>query len=96
MYINNYSIVYLGMKVMLKLVPNHSSTSHIFFERSILKEPLFKDYYIWNPGFSNGDKHFPINNWVNIDNSFKLGNFPLSLKSSCYISIIKIMENFLE
>lgn len=53
---------------MLKLVPSHSSTSHIYFKRSIVKEPSFEDYYIWNPGFENGGKHFPINNWVSINN----------------------------
>lgn len=54
------------MKVMLKLVPNHSSTSNLFFERSVLKEAPFTDYYIWNPGFSDGVRHWPINNWVSI------------------------------
>lgn len=58
------------MKVMLKLVPNHSSTSNLFFERSVLKEVPFKDYYIWNPGFINGVHHWPINNWVSIKNKF--------------------------
>lgn len=52
------------MKVMLKLVPNHSSTSNLFFERSVLNETKYQHYYIWNPGFSNGVSHFPINNWV--------------------------------
>lgn len=60
-------ILYLGMRVMLKLVPNHSSTSDLMFERSVLKEPLYKDYYIWNPGFSVGVNNFPINNWVGIN-----------------------------
>jgi len=55
------------MKVMLKLVPNHSSRLNLLFERSVLKEPSFKDYYIWNSGFSNGVQHYPINNWVSIN-----------------------------
>lgn len=62
---------YLDMKVMLKLVPNHSSTSNLFFERSVLKEVPYKDYYVWNPGFSDGVQHRPINNWVSIINRFK-------------------------
>lgn len=59
-----YLILCLDMKVVLKLVPNHSSMSNIFFERSILKELMYKDFYVWNPGYSSGDKHYPINNWV--------------------------------
>lgn len=54
------------MKVMLKLVPNHSSTSNLFFERSVLKEAPYKDYYVWNPGFSDGVHHWPINNWLSV------------------------------
>lgn len=72
MYKINYTVMYyLDMKVMLKLVPNHSSTSNLFFERSVLKEVPYKDYYVWNPGFSNGVQYQPINNWVSIINRFK-------------------------
>lgn len=60
----NYSNIILGMKVMLKLVPNHSSRLNLIFERSVLKETLYKDFYIWNSGISDGEKHYPINNWV--------------------------------
>lgn len=52
------------MKVILRLVPNHSSKTNIMFERSVLKEQFFDYYYIWNSGFSNGTQHYPINNWV--------------------------------
>lgn len=55
-----------GMKVMLKLVPNHSSKMNLMFVRSVLKEKFFDNYYIWNPGFSNGEKHYPINNWLSV------------------------------
>lgn len=72
--------MYSDMKVMLKLVPNYSSTSNMFFVRSQMNEPYFRDYYIWNPGFSNGDKHTPINNWVCIHNKLLLvNNFMLIL-----------------
>lgn len=53
---------------MLKLVPNHSSKSNIFFLRSVEQEPTYKDYYIWNPGYIDDAKiHHPINNWVSIN-----------------------------
>lgn len=53
---------------MLKLVPNHSSTTNLFFERSVLNETLYQNYYIWNPGYSVGVHRKPINNWVSINN----------------------------
>ncbi|KAL4131802.1 hypothetical protein QTP88_009058 [Uroleucon formosanum] len=55
-----------GMKVMLKLVPNHSSKSNMMFGRSVLNETLYKDFYIWNSGFSDGTHHYPINNWLSV------------------------------
>lgn len=60
----SYFNILLGMKVMLKLVPNHSSKSNMMFGRSVLNETLYKDFYIWNSGFSDGTHHYPINNWV--------------------------------
>lgn len=48
---------------MLKLVPNHSSMSNMLFVRSVMDEPYYKNFYVWNPGF-NGH---PINNWVSIN-----------------------------
>lgn len=55
-----------GMKVMLKIVPNHSSKLNLMFDRSVLKETLYKDFYIWNSGFSDGEHYHPINNWLSV------------------------------
>lgn len=52
---------------MLKFIPNHSSMTNLMFERSVLNETQYKDYYIWNPGYINGTRHIPINNWVSIN-----------------------------
>lgn len=62
-YLLKYRIL-LDMKVMLKLVPNYSSSKNLMFERSVLEETLYKDFYIWNSGYSDGVHHYPINNWV--------------------------------
>jgi len=78
-----YSNILLGMKVMLKLVPNHSSSGNIMFTRSIMKEKFFDKYYIWNPGFSDGEKHYPINNWVSNFWFFYLNIIEYSINSSC-------------
>lgn len=62
--------MYLGMKVMLKFIPNHSLTTKLLFDRLVLNKNTYKDYYIWSPGYMNGTHHIPINNWVSINNLF--------------------------
>ncbi|XP_050421225.1 maltase A2-like [Adelges cooleyi] len=56
-----------GLKVMLKIVPNQSSLTNMFFERSVMKENEFKDYYVWSPGQINDKGNFPINNWLSVN-----------------------------
>ncbi|CAH1738583.1 neutral and basic amino acid transport protein rBAT-like [Aphis gossypii] len=55
-----------GMKVILRLVPNHSSKTNMMFVRSVLKEQFYDSFYIWNSGSSNGTQHYPINNWLSV------------------------------
>jgi alpha-glucosidase len=52
----------LGLKVILDLVPNHSSDAHPWFveSRSSRDNPK-RDWYIWRDGAANGE---PPNNWV--------------------------------
>jgi alpha-glucosidase len=52
----------LGLKVILDLVPNHSSDAHPWFveSRSSRDNPK-RDWYIWRDGAANGG---PPNNWV--------------------------------
>lgn len=56
----------LDIRVLLDLVPNHSSDEHEWFEKSVKKDGVYTDYYIWHDGKvdENGDRH-PPNNWVN-------------------------------
>lgn len=53
-----------GIKVMLDMVLNHSSSEHRWFQesRSSRKNPL-RDFYIWKPAKAGGG---PPNNWVSI------------------------------
>lgn len=45
----------IGIKVIIDIVFNHSSNEHEWFKKSVKKEGVFKDYYIWEKE--------PLNNW---------------------------------
>lgn len=47
-----------NLKVILDFVPNHTSDQHVWFNRSVHREPGFEDYYVW----ANGSG--VPNNWV--------------------------------
>ncbi len=49
-----------GMKVILDLVVNHTSTQHEWFQKSRQRIAPYTDYYIWRPAKPNGK--LP-NNW---------------------------------
>ncbi len=52
-----------GMKLIMDLVPNHTSDEHAWFEASrSSKDNPYRDYYIWRPGKNDG----PPNNWKSI------------------------------
>lgn len=48
-----------GMKLIMDLVVNHTSTEHQWFKKSRQKIEPYTDYYIWK----NGKKNGPPNNW---------------------------------
>lgn len=61
---------YLGLKLIMELVPNHSSHKCEWFSKSINKEGKYGDYYVWHNA-SNQDQlsnssiiPIPPNNWV--------------------------------
>ncbi len=49
-----------GMKVIMDLVVNHTSTQHEWFQKSRQRIEPYTDYYIWRPAKANGK--LP-NNW---------------------------------
>lgn len=57
----------LGIRVLLDLVPNHTSDQHEWFQRSVERDALYADYFIWNDGVldANGVPQ-PPNNWVSV------------------------------
>ena len=56
-----------GLKILMDFVPNHSSDEHEWFKKSLLKDPKYEDYYVWqNASSFNGSDPMPPNNWVSI------------------------------
>ncbi|XP_046609142.1 alpha-glucosidase-like [Neodiprion virginianus] len=55
----------LGLKVIMDLVPNHSSDEHEWFVKSLAGTEPYSDYYIWHNGtvLENGTITVP-NNWI--------------------------------
>lgn len=49
----------LGLKLILEMVPNHTSDQHEWFMKSANREPGYEDFYIWRDCLVN-----PPNNWV--------------------------------
>lgn len=52
------------MKLIVDLIPNHTSDRHRWFNLSRTGDPHYKDYYVWSD--CNGSAPRP-NNWVGID-----------------------------
>lgn len=54
----------LELKVVVDLVPNHSSDKHEWFEKSVNREGKYTDYYVWADGKMVNGVRQPPNNWV--------------------------------
>ncbi|KAH0952270.1 hypothetical protein HN011_004404 [Eciton burchellii] len=54
----------LGVRIILDLVPNHTSDEHYWFQESIKRSSKYEDYYIWANGTENNRK--PPNNWRSV------------------------------
>jgi glycosidase len=61
-----------GLRLILDLVPNHSSDQHEWFAKSLKKEEPYSDYYVWAKPKNHaqvaakGAKPEPPSNWVTI------------------------------
>ncbi|XP_015183311.1 PREDICTED: maltase 1-like [Polistes dominula] len=51
-----------GLKVILDLVPNHTSDQHEWFLKSVNSDGKYSDYYIW----AHGSNDKPPNNWLSV------------------------------
>lgn len=53
----------------MDFVPNHVSSEHVWFEKSVNRNGSYDDYFIWNigkPNPDNPDQRLPPNNWLRI------------------------------
>ncbi|CAG7819462.1 unnamed protein product [Allacma fusca] len=55
-----------GIKLIMDIVPNHSSDEHEWFNKSINRIEPYTDYYVWRDakGRDSEGKPIPPNNWV--------------------------------
>ncbi|KAL9920716.1 maltase A3-like [Glossina fuscipes fuscipes] len=56
----------LNVKIILDFVPNHSSDECEWFQKSIAKDPYYKDMYVWHPGKIIDGKRQPPTNWRSV------------------------------
>ncbi|XP_022913510.2 maltase 1-like [Onthophagus taurus] len=54
-----------GMRIVMDLVPNHSSDQHEWFQKSVKKEGKYADYYVWRDGRGE-DGMEPPTNWNSV------------------------------
>ncbi|CAH1738892.1 unnamed protein product [Aphis gossypii] len=55
-----------GIKIILDIVPNHTSDKHEWFIKSVQREEPYTDYYVWvDAKYVNGTRQVP-NNWMAI------------------------------
>ncbi|XP_008113929.1 amino acid transporter heavy chain SLC3A1 [Anolis carolinensis] len=55
-----------GLKVIMDLIPNHTSDKHKWFQLSRNRTGKYTDYYIWHDCMSVDGQVIPPNNWVSI------------------------------
>jgi alpha-glucosidase len=56
-----------GIRIMLDFIPNHSSDTHEWFQKSRRRLDGYDDWYIWHPGKKDSDGNpIPPNNWPSI------------------------------
>ncbi|XP_065338236.1 alpha-glucosidase-like isoform X1 [Cloeon dipterum] len=63
---------FLGLRLILDLVPNHTSNMHEWFKMSVKKEEPFTDFYVWakpknvSEAGKEGYVPQPPNNWISV------------------------------
>jgi alpha-glucosidase len=57
-----------GLRLLMDLIPNHTSNEHEWFIKSVAGVQPYTDYYVWKPskGLDANGSQIPPNNWVSI------------------------------
>ncbi|XP_051469817.1 neutral and basic amino acid transport protein rBAT isoform X2 [Apus apus] len=55
-----------GLKVIMDLIPNHTSDKHQWFQLSRNRTGKYTDYYIWQDCVQAAGSFTPPNNWVSV------------------------------
>nr|XP_033791758.1 neutral and basic amino acid transport protein rBAT isoform X2 [Geotrypetes seraphini] len=55
-----------GLKLVMDLIPNHTSDKHRWFQLSRNRTGKYTDYYIWQDCTFTGDRAIAPNNWVSV------------------------------
>ncbi|KAF4523868.1 hypothetical protein B566_EDAN010186, partial [Ephemera danica] len=55
-----------GIRLLMDLIPNHTSNLHEWFNKSISREEPYTDFYVWKPskGVDVNGSQIPPNNWL--------------------------------
>ncbi|KAM4772036.1 amino acid transporter heavy chain SLC3A1 [Rhinophrynus dorsalis] len=71
-----------GIKLIIDLIPNHTSKEHNWFQLSRKRTGKYTDYYIWHDCVQDGDQVIPPNNWVSVygNSSWEYDN----IRDQCY------------
>ncbi|CAD7089388.1 unnamed protein product [Hermetia illucens] len=57
----------LGIKLIMDLVPNHTSDLHEWFQKSVNRVKGYEDFYVWHDGYpdpKNSSNRLPPSNWL--------------------------------
>ncbi|XP_030355001.1 neutral and basic amino acid transport protein rBAT [Strigops habroptila] len=71
-----------GLKVIMDLIPNHTSDKHQWFQLSRNRTGKYTDYYIWQDCGHAAGSVIPPNNWVSVygDSSWQFDD----VRQQCY------------
>ncbi|XP_054846029.1 neutral and basic amino acid transport protein rBAT [Eublepharis macularius] len=71
-----------GLKVIMDLIPNHTSEKHKWFQLSRNRTGKYTDYYIWHDCAHISGRTTPPNNWVSVfgNSSWQYDN----VRKQCY------------
>ncbi|XP_068795748.1 amino acid transporter heavy chain SLC3A1 isoform X3 [Struthio camelus] len=71
-----------GLKVIMDLIPNHTSDKHRWFQLSRNRTGKYTDYYIWHDCVQADGSIAPPNNWVSVygNSSWQFDN----VRKQCY------------